>query len=169
MSTATITTKTEFRGQAKFRKALEREFCYCDTVIEADGFHDGWKRITGIPKEGNFNPNYLDVLRYIEAVQKHSHFNRPCPYFPVEIGLDPGWRDGQSYEQDWMTMLNFCKVYREFVRRGITSPKRSGVIVRLFNDGYIDGKPNVEEMFPYLVSLACSRYEATFRGDDNAG
>lgn len=158
------TTKAEYVGQSKFREVLKRGSGFQEVWLRLNmtNFQDAWKAVTGVPQHGNFNPNYIDVLRFIEAANANSVWTEACPIFPIENGLDPTWRDDLENEQCWQTMFNFCLVYREFVRRNMVAPKRSGVIEKMFNDGYIDGEPGIEECFNDLVGIAIDKYGAEF-------
>lgn len=160
----TAETKTEFRGQAKFREVISTGKGFQEVWLRLNmtTFQDAWKAVTGVPQHGNFNPNYIDVLRFIEAAQANSLWTEACPVFPIENGLYQEWRDELENDQCWQLMYNFCLVYREFARRGMIKPKQSGIIEKMFNHGYIDCEPGIDECFDDLVTVAVTKYNAEF-------
>jgi hypothetical protein len=98
--------------------------------------HEGWKKLTRLPKHGNYNPNWSDCLKYIERViQLGLHENYECPYLPVEKGLVD--RRGQcSTSNYWLLMRELCLVYKSLLQVNRRC-KRDGTLARLYNEGKI--------------------------------
>jgi hypothetical protein len=159
-SSSTISPE-KFQGQKIFCRALETQFPTCFDIILVEGFQTGWKRITQTPQHGNYNPNYADILAFIETVITNGYTMFRCPIFPVEQDLKE-WRSGLSKDEQWRTMRAFCAVYRYFVNSGVKLPKRSGVISKLFNAGYIHHE-TTESDFDDLLVVAQNRFDAEIR------
>jgi hypothetical protein len=105
-------------------------------LITEHGFQTGWKKITGKPQHGNFNPNWKDCLDFVEAAIRHNkHMTEECPVLPILTGL-PVCRADFGYtpfsrEGWWAHMWAVCKLNQECVRLR-RNAKRCGLIAMLY-------------------------------------
>lgn len=148
---------SEFKGQKKFADLIENDFTQVYVVIQSsETFHDGWKKLTGMPQEGNHNPNYKDCLAYIEAVMDRGlHMRAVCPRLPVEERV-PDRRKDYDESTYWHLMYEFCSIYKDFVSLHIKKPKP--IVDQMYADGTI--QPFDNDYF-HLRELGCSLSSAT--------
>jgi hypothetical protein len=114
-----------YKGQQKFEELVGSDFGEVFAVIQtSDTFQDGWKELTGMPQEGNHNPNYKDCVAYLDAVfYRGLHVRHECPLLPVETRVKS--RRGSVSQSDyWHLMWELCEVYSQLVDEGVEKPKQ---------------------------------------------
>jgi hypothetical protein len=123
--------KEVLHGQLNFKEHLTRDFASCWQMITEHGFQTGWKKITGKPQHGNYNPNWKDCLNFVEAgFLNGKHLTEDCPQLPILKDL-PVQRDRYKREEFWRHMWDVCKLHEEAIRR-FRRAKRSGMIAHLY-------------------------------------
>lgn len=126
----------DFQGQKSFKELIDENFPDVFVEVQCQGFHEGWKFLTGLPKQGNYNPNWRDCERYVnKVIDLDLHKKYECPELPFEQGLI-NRRNQCSVENYWLLMSKFCIAYRELASIN-KSCKRDGTLVSMFNDGDI--------------------------------
>lgn len=149
--------KQKFNGQKTFRLLLKTDFETVLLTIEDLGFQSGWKKLTKIPKHGNYNPNWKDCLRFVgKCIELDLIDLFPCPELPVMKGLND-LRSSYSNRSYWFLMLEVCKVYQYLARRN-TRCKRDGWLKYLFNNGLI--KP-FNNQYSNLLEIVCNLFSDT--------
>ena len=81
--------KQKFNGQKTFRLLLESDFETVLLTIQDLGFQGGWKKLTRIPREGNYNPNWKDCLLFVtKCIELDLVGVFSCPDLPIMRGLN---------------------------------------------------------------------------------
>lgn len=119
--------------QTLFVAAVENDV---QSVYEAvkDNFQTGWKKITGAPQRGNYNPNYFDVQIFCELILTHDLTHLPVPVFPFAKRLDTIF-DG---EMGWWRAYNVCVAWGLAIKWGFKCPQKTGALRHLLDAGCLD-------------------------------
>ena len=97
------------------------------------GFQTGWKKITGKPQHGNFNPNWKDCLDFLQkAIANNVPEKHICPDIPVSKGLGVN-RDDWAVEDYWYHMYQICLLYKDCVKVDKRA-KRDGLVLTEYNN-----------------------------------
>lgn len=118
----------QFGGQIGFRKALTEDFDRCFSLIMEYGFQTGWKKITGKPQHGNFNPNWKDCLDFLQkCIAKGLDQTHVCPDIPITKGLPV---DREDFDQSgyWFHMYEISTLHRDVLKKNRRG-KRDGTIL----------------------------------------
>lgn len=114
-------------------------------------FQKAWKKVTGIARHGNDNPNHSDYRLLIESARTHGLdklMRRPDLPFETRPGLLP---EDNTYEESWQRALNWCLVRDNLNGYGF-SPVHSGVMQCLVERDLIPS--SVKLNYPMIVKEA---------------
>lgn len=128
------TEEALFEGQVSFRSAVKKDFEKCFAAIQELGFQTGWKRITGKPQHGNYNPNWVDCLLFLQkSIALKKCDTCICPDLPIANGLPVDRSDFDDPVDFWFHMYEVALLHKEVLTEN-RSGKRDGTILRLYNE-----------------------------------
>lgn len=138
----TVTDKPT-KGQSKWSVALRDNLKTVHEDVKTLGFQVAWKQHTGIPADGNSNPNWKDCQMYLEAImgQLPGETYNKAPKMPFLRYLDFDW-DMQAPHQ-WQMLLQIAKLYGYLAKNMTRRPKwagpeKGGWLAWLVNNGKLD-------------------------------
>lgn len=132
-----------FEGQRSWKDALAADLAIINVAVHRDGFQAAWKKFTGIPADGNSNPNWKDCQMYLEAVIANipGVLDVAVPDMPYMYGLKFN-RKALTRDQ-WHMMLLIAKLYGYLAKNLTRRPKWAGPrggggwLGYIVNNGYL--------------------------------